>query len=79
MRRAPLMGLLLLAAGCSVSGTTASGAPTDVGVAVQASGLRCGMVLVDGRPQRVCGPRGRSPGETPSDTAATPDTARVTR
>jgi hypothetical protein len=79
MRRAPLMGLLLLAAGCSVSGRTASGVPTGPGVQVQASGLRCGLVLVDGRPQRVCGPRGRSLGETPPDTTATPDTARVTR
>jgi hypothetical protein len=79
MRRAPLMGLLLLAAGCGVSGRTASGAPTGVGVLVQASNSRCVMVLVAGRPQRVCGPRGRAPGETPPDTTATPDTARGTR
>ncbi|HEY0015931.1 MAG TPA: hypothetical protein VGC13_06415 [Longimicrobium sp.] len=41
--------------------------------------MRCGLVLVDGKPQRVCGPRGRAPGETPADTTATPDTARGMR
>jgi hypothetical protein len=81
MRRASLMiGLLVLAAGCSLSGRTASGAPTGVGVLVQASAGRCVTVLVGTQPRRVCGPRGKAPGETPApDTLATSDTARVTR
>jgi hypothetical protein len=33
-------------------------------------------VLVGGKPQRVCGPRGKAPGETPTPPT---DTARATR
>jgi hypothetical protein len=74
MRRVILMGLLLLAAGCGVSGRSATGAPRDAGV--QANTLHCTMVLVGGKPQRVCGPRGKAPGETPTPPT---DTARATR
>ena len=73
MRRAVLMGLLLLAAGCGFSGGSASAAP---GNGVRAATLHCTIVLVDGKPQRVCGPRGKAPGESPTPPT---DTARATR
>jgi hypothetical protein len=65
MRRVILAGLLLLVAGCGFSGRQASGSPRGVGI--QATTLRCTMVLVGGKPQRVCGP------------APPTDTARATR
>jgi hypothetical protein len=74
MRRVFLTGLLLLVAGCGVSGRNASGAPRGVGI--QANTLRCTIVLVGGKPQRVCGPRGNAPGAT---TTPATDTSRTTR
>jgi hypothetical protein len=73
MRRAPLMGLLLLVAGCGISSGSTSAAP---GRGARAATLHCTIVFVDGKPQRVCGPRGKAPGESPTPPT---DTARATR
>lgn len=74
MRRAPLIALLLLAAGCLPRGTTASGNPATIGVLVQATTGRCTTVLIGVTPHRVCVPRGK----TPRDSAdAPPDSARA--
>lgn len=81
MRRALLIAVLLLAAGCLPRGTTASGNPATVGVLVQATAGRCATVMVGVTPRRVCVPRVRTPrdsADAPPDSARA-DSARVTR
>jgi hypothetical protein len=73
MHRTVLMCLLLLVAGCGFSGGSTSAAP---GSGARAATLHCTIVLVDGNAQRVCGPRGKAPGETPPPPT---DTARAAR
>jgi hypothetical protein len=73
MHRAVLAGVLLLVSGCGFSGGSSSAAP---GRGARAATLHCTIVLVDGKPQRVCGPRGTAPGESPTPPT---DTARASR
>ena len=76
MRRAPLLGLLLLTGGC-LHYRTPSGEPGGIGVLVQATTGRCTTVVVGRTPRRVCLPPPGTP-EAETDTT-TADSARITR
>jgi hypothetical protein len=80
MRRAALIGFLLLAGACIPRGTSPAGNPTGIGVLVQATAGRCTTVVVGTNRQRVCPIRQRRPGQpaTQPDTTRT-DSTRVTR